>query len=98
VREILSRPDCGSLGTGGGVRDGQGIEGDLGEDQDMNNWTQKPLGSLCSIKTGKKDVNEGSPNGAYPFFTCSRDVHASDSYSFDTDAVKLHPNLTHQLH
>ncbi|MBE7567328.1 hypothetical protein HER14_03040 [Acidithiobacillus thiooxidans] len=58
----------------------------------MSEWNQRPLGSLCSIKTGKKDVNEGSPNGAYPFFTCSRDVHASDSYSFDTDAILIAGN------
>ena len=58
----------------------------------MNGWTEKPLGTLCSIKTGKKDVNEGSPNGAYPFFTCSRDVHSSDSYSFDTDAILIAGN------
>lgn len=58
----------------------------------MSEWSQKPLGTLCSIKTGKKDVNEGSPNGAYPFFTCSRDVHASDSYSFDTDAILIAGN------
>ena len=58
----------------------------------MSDWTEKPLGTLCSIKTGKKDVNEGSPNGAYPFFTCSRDVHASDSYSFDTDAILIAGN------
>ncbi|MEK0446644.1 MAG: hypothetical protein RLZZ399_1965 [Verrucomicrobiota bacterium] len=58
----------------------------------MSEWTEKPLGTLCSIKTGKKDVNEGSPNGAYPFFTCSRDVHASDSYSFDTEAILIAGN------
>ncbi len=58
----------------------------------MSEWCEKPLGTLCSIKTGKKDVNEGSPNGAYPFFTCSKDVHASDSYSFDTDAILIAGN------
>jgi type I restriction enzyme S subunit len=58
----------------------------------MSEWTQKPLGTLCSIKTGKKDVNEGSPNGEYPFFTCSRDVHSSDTYSFDTDAILIAGN------
>lgn len=58
----------------------------------MSDWSEKPLGTLCSIKTGKKDVNEGSANGAYPFFTCSRDVHASDSYSFDTEAILIAGN------
>ena len=58
----------------------------------MSDWQNKQLGTLCSIKTGKKDVNEGSQNGAYPFFTCSRDVHASDSYSFDTEAILIAGN------
>ena len=58
----------------------------------MSNWDYKPLGTLCSIKTGKKDVNEGSQNGAYPFFTCSKKVHASDSYSFDTEAILIAGN------
>ena len=58
----------------------------------MSAWQKKQLGTLCSIKTGKKDVNEGSQNGAYPFFTCSRDVHASDSYSFDTEAILIAGN------
>ena len=58
----------------------------------MSGWQNKPLGTLCSIKTGKKDVNEGSQNGAYPFFTCSREIHASDSYSFDTEAILIAGN------
>ena len=58
----------------------------------MSAWQNKQLGTLCSIKTGKKDVNEGSQNGAYPFFTCSRDVHSSDSYSFDTEAILIAGN------
>lgn len=58
----------------------------------MSVWPHKALGSLCSIRTGKKDVNEGSPTGAYPFFTCSKDIHASDTYSFDTDAIIIAGN------
>lgn len=58
----------------------------------MNSWAQKPLGDLCTIKTGKKDVNEGAKNGIYPFFTCSKKTHASDSYSFDTDAILIAGN------
>jgi type I restriction enzyme S subunit len=30
-------------------------------------WQQVKLGDVCDIKTGKKDVNEGNPNGEYPF-------------------------------
>ena len=31
------------------------------------NWPVSELGSLCSIKTGKKDVNSGNPDGKYPY-------------------------------
>ena len=68
--------------------DKEGLEGD----ECINEWSSKPLGTLCTIKTGKKDVNEGSPNGAFPFFTCSREIHASDSYSFDTEAILIAGN------
>ena len=36
-------------------------------------WPITELGKLCSIKTGKKDVNSGNPEGTYPFFTCARE-------------------------
>jgi len=58
----------------------------------MSAWEHRQLGSLCSIRTGKKDVNEGAPDGCYPFFTCSKKVHASDSYSFDTEAILIAGN------
>ena len=58
----------------------------------MSDWQNKQLGTLCTIQTGKKDVNEGSQNGAYPFFTCSREVYASDTYSFDTEAILIAGN------
>lgn len=31
-------------------------------------WKHQRLATLCTIKTGKKDVNEGNPEGNYPFF------------------------------
>jgi len=55
-------------------------------------WSMQPLASLCSIKTGKKDVNEGSAAGVYPFFTCAAAVSRSDSFSFDTEAVLIAGN------
>jgi type I restriction enzyme S subunit len=80
-------------GSGHGSSESERREGNgFGGDRGMSDWSERQLGTLCSIKTGKKDVNEGSPNGAYPFFTCSRDVHASDSYSFDTDAILIAGN------
>lgn len=55
-------------------------------------WTNSSLSDLCKIKTGKKDVNEGNPNGLYPFFTCANLPTKSDSYSFDCEALLIAGN------
>jgi type I restriction enzyme S subunit len=55
-------------------------------------WEVKRLGEVCFITTGRKDVNEGNPDGQYPFFTCSRSHTYSDSYSFDTEAILIAGN------
>jgi type I restriction enzyme S subunit len=55
-------------------------------------WVEKKLGDLCQIKTGKKDVNEGNPEGKYPFFTCAASHTFSDNYSFDTEALLVAGN------
>lgn len=56
------------------------------------NWQTKKLGEICDIKTGKKDVNQGNPNGQYPFFTCAREHTYSDEYSFDMEALLVAGN------
>ncbi len=55
-------------------------------------WEVNRLGDVCQIVTGKKDVNEGSPSGQFPFFTCSRTHTYSDSFSFDTEAILIAGN------
>lgn len=55
-------------------------------------WPLIKLGELCEIKTGKKDVNQGNPNGKYPFFTCAKEHTFSDVYSFDTEALLIAGN------
>ncbi len=50
------------------------------------------LSEVCSIKTGRKDVNEGSINGRYPFFTCAKEHTYSDLYSFDCEAILIAGN------
>jgi type I restriction enzyme S subunit len=55
-------------------------------------WVEKKLGELCQIKTGKKDVNQGNPEGQYPFFTCAAEHTYSDVYSFDTEALLVAGN------
>lgn len=58
----------------------------------MTNWPTEKLGEICQIKTGKKDVDEGNSNGKYPFFSCSREITYSDTYSFDTEAILIAGN------
>ena len=55
-------------------------------------WQTKNLGELCRIRTGKKDVNEGNPDGEFPFFTCAAEHTFSDNYSFDTEALLIAGN------
>lgn len=50
------------------------------------------LSKLCQISTGKKDVNEGNPNGKYPFYTCAKEHTFSDAYSFDCEALLIAGN------
>jgi len=54
--------------------------------------SKKLLGDLCDITTGKKDVNEGNPNGCYPFYSCAKETTFSDTYSFDTEAILISGN------
>ena len=50
------------------------------------------LENLCEIKTGKKYVNQGNPEGKYPFFTCALEHTYSDTYSYDTEALMIAGN------
>jgi type I restriction enzyme S subunit len=55
-------------------------------------WEKRSLGDLCRIRTGKKDVNQGNPDGEFPFFTCAAEHTFSDNYSFDTEALLIAGN------
>jgi len=55
-------------------------------------WETRYLGELCRIRTGKKDVNQGNPDGEFPFFTCAAKHTFSDSFSFDTEALLIAGN------
>lgn len=55
-------------------------------------WVEASLACLCSITTGKKDVNQGAKNGKYPFFTCAQEISRSDSYSFNGSAILIAGN------
>lgn len=55
-------------------------------------WEKKKLGEVAPILTGKKDANFGTPDGKFPFFTCSQEPIKAPSYSFDASAVLLAGN------
>lgn len=50
------------------------------------------LGDLTKIRTGKLDANASSPNGKYPFFTCSKDPLRINSHSYDCECVLVAGN------
>jgi type I restriction enzyme S subunit len=50
------------------------------------------LGDLVKITTGKLDANAAVSGGAYPFFTCSREIYAIDTFAFDCEAILLAGN------
>jgi type I restriction enzyme, S subunit len=58
----------------------------------VEQWPVIPLGELCQIKTGRKDANQGSPNGKYPFFTCAKEHIWSEEYSFEGEALLIAGN------
>ncbi len=54
--------------------------------------TKNKLGNFVNIKTGKLDANASSPDGEYPFFTCSREPLKISSYSYDCKCVLVAGN------
>ena len=52
----------------------------------------RTIGSICDVKTGKLDANASSENGAYPFFTCSKDPLRIDTYSYEAECVLVAGN------
>ena len=55
-------------------------------------WWKAKVGEIAPIITGKKDANFGTPDGEYPFFTCSQEPIKAPSFSFDCAAVLLAGN------
>ncbi len=50
------------------------------------------VGNITKIRTGKLDANASSEDGAYPFFTCSREPLRISSYSYDCECVLVAGN------
>ena len=62
-----------------------------------DDWPTKQAGTMClsdvaHIRTGKLDANAATPNGQYPFFTCSRTTLSIDSFCFDGEAILVAGN------
>jgi type I restriction enzyme S subunit len=55
-------------------------------------WEVQALSELVKFRTGKLDANAAVAGGAYPFFTCSREDYAIDTYAFDCEALLLAGN------
>ncbi len=55
-------------------------------------WTELKLGEVVTFKTGKLDSNAAEETGQFPFFTCSPNTLAINSFAFDTEAVILAGN------
>jgi type I restriction enzyme S subunit len=50
-------------------------------------WNEVRLGSFISLRTGKLDVNAGSPDGVFPFFTCSQETLRINHAEFSGKSV-----------
>ena len=50
------------------------------------------VGDITKIRTGKLDANASSEDGAYPFFTCSREPLRISTYSQDCECVLVAGN------
>lgn len=50
------------------------------------------LNEVYNIKTGKLNSNAAEEGGVYPFFTCSREIFAINTYAFDCEAILLAGN------
>lgn len=55
-------------------------------------WKKVRLGGVCTISTGKLDANAMVDNGAYMFFTCSKENYLTDTYAFDGEALLISGN------
>ena len=56
------------------------------------NWILANLNELCTITTGKKDVNAAKENGEYKFFTCAMEPLRINTYIIDDEAIILPGN------
>ena len=68
----------------------------IGDDTSLGNvpkgWLSKNVGDFASIKTGKIDVNAAVEDGAYPFFTCAREIYRINEAPYEGRVVLIAGN------
>lgn len=57
-----------------------------------NAWEEITLGDYVTFQTGKLNSNAATPEGKYPFFTCSQETFRTDTFSFDCECILLAGN------
>ena len=57
-----------------------------------NGWVETTIGDICTIVTGKLDVNQADEGGKYPFFTCAKEIYTINDYAFDAEAILVAGN------
>jgi type I restriction enzyme S subunit len=55
-------------------------------------WIMARLGDLCTVTTGKRDVNAATPDGAYPFFTCGQKIYRITTAPFEGESILVAGN------
>ena len=55
-------------------------------------WYVRHTRDLLNVITGKEDANFSSPNGIYPFFTCSSEILRCDEAKYNGKAVLIAGN------
>lgn len=60
--------------------------------QNEKGWKVVFWDDLFVTRTGKLNANAMSENGAYPFFTCAKEIFHIDNFAFDCEALILAGN------
>ncbi len=71
-------------------KDGKFVESELGLIPE--GWKVGKVEDFCNVFTGKKDVNQSSDRGKYPFFSCSPKHTYSDEYLYDGESIIIAGN------
>lgn len=64
----------------------------LKNEENIKEWKIFKISDVVNVITGKEDANFSSPDGEYPFFTCSSEILKCNEYKFEGKAVLLAGN------